>query len=164
MRDLQTIAKECMNELDNLGIVYGNIVTFEVNTRAKKRWGQCKKVHNGYIINISIRLLDENVPIKSLKETILHEMLHTCENCFDHKETWKAYAYIVNKAYGYNIKRCTSASEKGIKEKTEIKHIKHKFICEKCGQVINRERESNFTRNYTRYACGICRGKFKKVF
>ena len=39
MRDLTAYAIECMTELDNIGIEYGNIIEFTVNTRAKKRWG-----------------------------------------------------------------------------------------------------------------------------
>ncbi len=39
MRDLQVVTKECMKELDKIGIKYGNVVKFEVNTRAKSRWG-----------------------------------------------------------------------------------------------------------------------------
>lgn len=53
MRDLTAYAIECMTELDNIGIEYGNIIEFTVNTRAKKRWGQCKAVPGGYSINIS---------------------------------------------------------------------------------------------------------------
>lgn len=49
MRDLTAYAIECMTELDNIGIEYGNIIEFTVNTRAKKRWGQCKAVPGGYI-------------------------------------------------------------------------------------------------------------------
>ena len=52
MRDLEKYALECMEMLDNLGITYGNIKEFTVNTRALRRWGQCCKRPNGYYINI----------------------------------------------------------------------------------------------------------------
>ena len=42
MRDLTAYAIECMTELDNIGIEYGNIIEFTVNTRAKKRWGNAR--------------------------------------------------------------------------------------------------------------------------
>lgn len=164
MRDLQKIAKECMNELDIIGIEYGNITSFEVNTRAKKRWGQCKMVGGKYSINISIRLLNENVPLESLKDTIIHEILHTCKGCMNHGEKWKRHADCVNRKYGYNIKRCSSCEEKGVERVATVKDVKHKFICEKCGQVICRTRESKFTKYYTFYSCGRCGGDFKKIF
>lgn len=164
MRDLQNIAKECMNELDLIGIKYGNIKSFEINTRAKKRWGQCKAVCGGYSINISIRLLNDNVPVESLKNTIIHELLHTCKGCMNHGEKWKLYANKVNRMYGYNIKRCTSSEEKGVEKVENKKEVKHKFICADCGQIICRVRESNFTKHYELYKCGRCGGEFKKVF
>lgn len=39
MRNLMIFAIECMDELDSIGIPYGKVLDFSVNTRAKKRWG-----------------------------------------------------------------------------------------------------------------------------
>lgn len=39
MRELLNYALECMDDLDAIGIKYGNVENFIVNTRAKKRWG-----------------------------------------------------------------------------------------------------------------------------
>lgn len=165
MRDLQKIAKECMKELDVLGIEYGNIVSFKINTRFKSTWGQCKLLPNKkYEIDISQQLLNDTIPIKSLKSTIMHEILHTCKNCYNHGQVWKRYAERVSKAYGYNIKRCTSSEEKGVKEIKSVKKIIHQFVCNGCGQVVDRERESRFTKNYTEYRCGMCGSDFKKIF
>lgn len=41
MRDVNVIAIECMRELENIGIKCGNVIKIDINTRAKKRWGQC---------------------------------------------------------------------------------------------------------------------------
>lgn len=168
MKNLYAVASECMYELETLGIKFGKIVNFEVNYRAKSRWGQCCKKRDGYYINISNRLLQDDVEDKALKDTIIHEILHTCEGCMNHGTTWKKHADKVNKAYGYNIKRCTSAKEKGfdmedLKAEKE-RNAKHKFVCEKCGQTILRQRESNFTKNYENYTCGRCGGKFEKLY
>ena len=103
-------------KIELIGVIaleFGKIVNFEINYRAKSRWGQCQRKGSGYYINISDRLLQDDVPIKALKDTIIHEILHTCNGCMNHGTTWKNYADKVNKAYGYNIKRCTSAEEKG---------------------------------------------------
>ena len=48
MKDLKMVANECMSMLENVGIEYGNITKWEINTRAIKRWGQCKK-RNGIL-------------------------------------------------------------------------------------------------------------------
>lgn len=164
MRNLDKVARECMAELDAIGIKYGRVVCFEVNTRTKKRWGQCKKVPGGFAINISERLLRDDTPIQSLKNTVMHELLHTCKNAFNHKTEWKRLAAKVNQHYNYEIKRVSSSEEKGVESEVQLKEIKHKFICMGCGMEILRMRESRFTKNHNRYICGKCGGKFKKVF
>ena len=165
MRNLDMIAKECMAELDAIGIKYGKVVKFEINTRAKKRWGQCKKVPGGYSINISASLLKESTPIDSLKNTVIHELLHTCKNAYNHKAEWKRLAAKVNSHYGYNIKRISSTEEKGVeKEEVQPRKIKHKFVCKGCGMEVLRVKESRFTKNYDWYTCGRCGGSFEKIF
>jgi predicted SprT family Zn-dependent metalloprotease len=166
MKKLNELAIECMAELDEIGIQYGNVVKWEINTRAKKRWGLCTRLPNGnYVISISNRLLEDNVAEQSAKDTIIHELLHTVKGCMNHKAEWKYQADKVNRAYGYNIKRCTSYEEKGI-ERPEAtpREIKHKFVCKDCGKVYTRTKESKFTKNWQRYRCGVCGGEFTKEF
>lgn len=44
MKDLQMIANECIRDLNAIGIYpHCKAKDFSVNTRAKSRWGQCKK-------------------------------------------------------------------------------------------------------------------------
>lgn len=168
MRDLQLYAKQCQEYLDNIGIEYGNVIEFIVNNRAKKRWGQCRTVPGGFSININIALLDERNDEDGLVNTIIHELLHTCKGCLNHGEKWKTLANKVYREYGINIKRTSTASEKGVLDKTIPKpihrEIKHKFVCQKCNMVITRIKESKFTKNYTEYTCGCCGGKFEKIF
>ena len=164
MRNIHEVMANCLNKLDAIGIEYGRIVSVSINTRAKRRWGQCKQVNGRYEISISSRLMSEDVALIHLETTVIHEILHTCKGCMNHGMTWKNLAEKVNRAYGYNIKRTTSSEEKGIEEIPVVRKIKHKFVCMNCGQVITRQRESDFTRFYAFYSCGICKGKFEKVF
>lgn len=163
MRNLDEYAIMCKKELDNIGIQYGNIIEFKVNTRAKHRWGQCKKIQGGYSININVVLLDERNSEKGLKETIIHEILHTCSDCKHHDINWKRYADMVNKAYGYHVKRVSSAQEKGILYDTrDIKHKKANYVikCERCGKKVVRQRASNLIKHPEQYCCGFCNGNF----
>ena len=164
MRDLNTIAVECMRELDAIGIQYGNILRFEVNTRAKKRWGLCKSVPGGFIISINKVLLDEKNDISGLKNTIIHELLHSCKNCMNHGEEWKRLASLVYAKYGYNIKRCSSADEKGVVAQTvsgERADQKVNYIikCSKCGTETKRERVSDLVLRPGRYRCKFCHSR-----
>lgn len=165
MRDLTTYALRCMENLDAIGVSYGNVLDFTVNTRAKNRWGQCRAVPGGFTININAVLLDERNPEESLLNTIIHELLHTCKNCMNHGREWKTLAEKVNRAYHLNVSRTASADQKGIVAETlPEKTVKHRFVCEDCGQIVERQRESDFTKRYNLYTCGRCHGHFKKEF
>ncbi len=173
MRDVNVIAIECMRELENIGIKCGNVIKIDVNTRSKKRWGQCRKIGNNYIIEVNQILLREDTDIDGLKNTIIHELLHTCKGCMKHTGEWKQLAEKVNRYYGYNIKRCDSADEKGIseeqkekiqKERTATRKVKFIFKCTCCGQKVERCRESKFTKYPELYRCAVCHGKFERIF
>ena len=158
MRDLKKYAIECMEMLDSLGIVYGNVKEFTVNTRSLRRWGQCCKRPNGYYININADLLKEENSETGLKETILHELLHSCPDCYGHGERWQYYARKVNKAYGYNIKRTNSAEEKGVVERRIAKpsETKYQIQCPACKHIWNYQRKCNVVTHPEWHSCGKC--------
>ena len=163
MKDIKSLYEKCNKMLEDIGIHTNPILDVQVNTRAKKRWGQCKKTPYGFIIQISARLLQDDVSDMAAENTMLHELLHACDGCFDHGYHWKRLAEKVNNTYGYNVKRTASCEEYGVKVEREPERINYKFVCEGCGQVITRSRASKFTRNYSNYICGICSGKFRRV-
>lgn len=170
MRNLNVVAIECMRELEIIGIKCGNVIKLEANTRAMKRWGQCTCLGgNNYAISINVILLRDDTNIDGLKNTIIHELLHTCPNCMKHTGEWKELAEKVNKYYGYNIKRVSSSDEKGVEPEAKRlinakkKEAKYKFQCCNCGIIVSRKRASDFTKNPNNYRCGKCGGKFKKI-
>ena len=111
----------------------GYISSIKVNTRAKSRWGLCKKLPKGWEIEISDRLLTEDATQEALMDTFIHELLHTVKGCQNHGPVWKAYAKVLNDKYGYNIKRCTTAEEKGMPKYTHQIQAKYKITCLGCG-------------------------------
>lgn len=81
---LQAIARKCMQEIDSMDILYSRHIEFKVNTRAKSRFGICRHKASGLdIIEIMEDLVDPS-KLKPLKETIIHEVLHTCDKCQNH--------------------------------------------------------------------------------
>lgn len=64
--------------------------------------------------------------------------------CMNHGVQWKSLAEKVYKAYGYNIKRTSNATEKGVLEESIIKEgvNKYRIICLKCGKSAYRTRAS----------------------
>lgn len=155
MRNLLDYARICLGELEAIGIKYGKIAEFKVNTRAKGRWGQCVSTPKGFSIEINARLLDERNDAKGLKETILHEILHTCEGCMAHNAKWKALASKVNRVYGYNIKTKSSAESKGVPDLS-----RYMLKCTSCGKIVaTRMRKCKIIEHPEQFRCKFCNGK-----
>ena len=157
MRDLSAYAAQCMRELDRLHIRYAQNITFAVNTRAKTRLGVCKKQGDRYTIEIAAPLLDESMPEKLLKETLHHELLHSCRGCMQHTGKWKALAERVNAAYGYNIRRCASKDDQPL-PRDLLPKAKYLLRCSKCGAEYPRQKMSAVVQHPERYRCGKCGG------
>lgn len=133
MKDLQQLFKEAKEDLEAIDIKYGDIYSVVVNTRAKKRWGQCQRIGSYYKIEISDRLLQDDVSYEATMNTLIHEILHTCPNCMNHGAAWKKLAERVNSFYPqYNIKRITSSEEKGIAA-DRMAEYKYSVVCKSCG-------------------------------
>ena len=157
----------CLDDVMGAGLRPGAIVSVTINTRAKKRWGQCKRLSDGtFTINISSRLLDDGVELQAAKNTMTHEILHTISGCFNHGDEWKCAAEIINTMYPeYNVKRTTSASEKGLEPVGRIRHEDYKIalVCTECQHRYFYKRECKATKNYTNYRCCFCKGKLEVI-
>lgn len=139
--------------LDELNIPYGPIVDIRVNYRATSRWGMCsyRSSINGFIIEISSMLLEDGVSHDVLMDTMIHELLHAHKSRMrdGHKGSWKTCANVVNYYYPqYNIKRCTSAAEKGIDKYTGHRKelYKYEIVCDGCGYVDRYQRKSKIVK------------------
>jgi len=175
MKDLQLYANICKSELDKLGITYGNNITFSINTRAKTRWGQCKrknynpitKTYDKYEININSALLDDSTSETGLKNTIIHELLHTCEGAHGHTGVWASLANIVNNKYHYNIKRTSSAVDKGCTVENAIVHNhqnNYAVECPACHHKWTRTQMSSIISNPSKYMCNSCGERLVRLY
>lgn len=168
---LERVYRECIDEMNAIEIPFGRITEVTVNYRAKSRWGQCCKRFDAYgtmyKINIRCDLCHPDAPEKALKETIIHEIIHTCPDCMCHTGEWKRLVAIVNDCYGYNIKRCSDADDKGMSEfykdheEPVRKPMTYKYTlkCTQCGHEYKYKRECKAVKYYYRYRCGHCNGK-----
>ena len=165
MHNIDAVLQECYQTLDSLNINYAQEHKIIINSRLKRRWGSCTKKKDGsYVIKISSVLLDESVPLDSLKDTVYHELLHTAPNGMSHKKTWLQLAQKVNQATGLNIKPRTPASEKGIvTDYANDSSVKFLCVCENCGAEIVRYQKCKLVHSLHRYRCAKCKGKFKVV-
>lgn len=163
MHDLKPILEECCRTLDCLNIQYAKNHDIVIDPRLKRCWGSCRKNKDGsFLIKISPVLLDERIPLDSLKDTVYHELLHTVPHAMSHGKAWLHLAQKVSHATGLNIKRSTPASEKGvIQDYANDPSVKFLCTCQGCGAEVVRYRKCEFARRPEKYRCGRCGGKFK---
>ena len=181
---LQKLYKECIQELENIGIDVLNsdigVIDIKISKRNNKRYGCCKQEEpdkhtkyyekirnrrylryakfNKHTIEISkwVMELEESI----IKNTIIHEIIHCFPYCNNHGRKFKQYASIVNEKLGYDISRVGDKKADYAKSNIEYNeniNFKYKIMCEKCGQTFYRQR---LMRNLLRkYRCGECGGK-----
>ena len=157
--ELDGLMARLRRELISIGIPVSNRLEPEVriNTRARRRLGCCYYQSGRYWIEGSQAVLEDE---DLLKQTLVHELLHTCPKCRDHGPKWKAYAQTVNEKLGYRIERTVKTeTPAGSLRHEEIKYI---LECQSCGAQIKRMRMSKAVKSPWRYRCP-CGGKLKRV-
>ena len=165
---LVNLVDEAKEELDELGIPYGRISLLEVS-HTVGTYGDCRKIgESSYRIRVNKILLAEAADT-IVKDTIIHEILHTCNGCMNHGKTWQAYADLVNNAYPrYSISRLSSYDKTHVRLKSE-KTAKYVVTCESCGHKYLHYRESRatillsnpMTSHYC--TCGYCHSNKLKL-
>lgn len=169
MRDYTQIAIEVMIQVREAGIVPGDIKRIVTNNRTKNRWGQCRRTLNRstgkveYEIEIGEWMTDEKFPETLIRNTIAHEILHSCEGCMNHGAKWHGYAMTMNNKYGYDIQTYATKEEMAMRNEVEPIKYKYTFKCEKCGEIIGQHRACKFTKHPEKYQHTGCGGKFVKI-
>ena len=103
---------ECKALLKGLGVPISDSICPEVMlTGTHRSYGRCcakgsLKKYTEYDFYIEISGHTLNNTDKSLRNTIIHEHLHTVPNGMSHTGEWKKWAKYVSKKTGFNIQRC----------------------------------------------------------
>ena len=174
---IEKLFQQVKREAQQAGILFSSHISgIMINRRARKRFGCCKAVksfggYTSYQIEVSEKILicDE----KKIKQTIAHELIHTCKGCMNHGEQWKYYAMIMNRRYGYEIKRTATDEEMGVNTSSSSEecmqnqenykeNYKYRIICTQCGYVFYRKRMSEVVKHPENYRCGKCGGTLRK--
>lgn len=127
-----------------------------INRRAVTRFGCCIKQEDGYVIELSERMLC--APEGACMQILAHEVLHTCRGCRNHGERWKGYAARMNAAYGYGISRTGTCQELGVPDTKPVRYV---LVCRRCGQQFRRSRASQLVQHPERYRCK-CGGRLER--
>lgn len=159
MNDCDALLQEVTGQARALGIPISDRIAphVTVNRRAAARFGCCRFAKDGFTIEVATCVAEGSE--RACRETLAHELLHTCPGCHDHGERWKSYAKQMNRAYGYNIRRTTTHEAMGVVRQKPYKYL---LRCEKCGAELGRYRASPLTRHPERYRCR-CGGRLQMV-
>lgn len=157
--ELDTLMQLMIQELRALNIPISPHIlpSVAINKRAKRRLGCCKRLGERFTIEVSATLLTDE---PRLRQTLAHELLHTCPGCQNHGERWKAYAAIVNAAWGMEISRLAPPNED---EPARLRHdaVKYLLTCERCGKQFPRTRMCPPVQHPERYRCP-CGGRLRR--
>ena len=167
MRSAVEMVKEAKNiVIASCGDVVGNIVDVKVNTRARTRWGMCSynRYTGNYIIELSSRILQDDVPYNAAMSTAVHEVLHTCKGSVNHGLQWRLYASrVMHDHPELKISRETSAEEFGLQDEQQKFHKKYAIQCESCGNTHYSSRLSKAIKHPEYYRCHYCQGKMVRI-
>ncbi len=149
--------------LDECNIKYSDrIVSITINNRLRSSWGLCRKknINNEkvFVIELNQYLLEGSD--NAVMNTLLHELLHTCYNSFNHGKTWLRYAVKINAKYGYNIKRTENCEANEVEPQKLFKYF---VKCKKCGNLIGKTRLCKVITNPEQYRCAKCKGSLMVV-
>lgn len=142
--DLNNLFKEVKEEIKDL-VPYSNKIdnNVKISKRAFRFLGRCSKnwLKDSYFITVSQPLLNTN-NTKLIKETLIHELIHTCKNCFNHDNNFKYFMNTVNNRTDYNItiESNNKEYEKQVINFRKNNNPKYKITCAKCGMVTYRKR------------------------
>lgn len=156
MNDFNELLMTVINMAADLKIPISDRIdpNVKINHRAVGRFGLCKKIGNGYEIELTYRLIDASRT--ACINVLAHEVLHTCPGCMNHQKKWKKYAYMMNEKYSLNITNTDTCAALGVEDIARIKYV---ITCDKCGAVIKRQKASKLVSHPERYRCR-CGGKF----
>lgn len=163
MRDLEAVLQECERKLEAIHVPFNKNVTVKAGKLRRGAWGSYRKSEN--IIILDSVFADDRMQIFATENVMLHELLHTCNDCMSHSGLWKRYAQIVNRTYHYKIKRCSDYKPYMNEELLGefMQRFKYVARCEGCGTYVTQVRISDFIRNMDQYRCSACKGKFKRI-
>lgn len=157
-KNLEKLLKECYAECKTIGLTFReqdikikkghttgtNLGLCHYNTNRQKGYNQYG-YFNYYdsIESFDITIYDhEKRDLKGIKETILHELIHTKRDCQNHRSTFKNYCYMIQYNLGYS---CLSGQHNDCQtDEYKIENYKHYLICPHCNKI------TSYSNRYTR--------------
>ncbi len=169
-RRAQEIFAELVNEFTDKKIVgfhSGNVrpkLKFEKSTR---EFGSCQRIYVGndrYEFKVSINtyaLQNE----ECVRNTLAHELVHTCDGCFNHGKQFKRVGYWVKRKMGIDVNTYGTAEEalkSGLRDH-QINSAKYIVGCPTCNQRWYKQRMCKVVEYPQFFSCAKCRTPLVRV-
>ena len=97
-----------------------------------------------------------------VKSTIVHELIHTVEGCYNHGSKFQEIARLLSSAYNIKLGTRASKNEMALSEEYRISKAKYVIRCKRCGQIITRQRATRLVKLPMTYSCG-CGGDLERI-
>lgn len=170
-KKVKLLIEQCIQELEALNVPIAQSVYFREGG-GTQTWGYCylgeyffKYRDYEYVIAINKYLKND----KEIKETIIHELLHTINIAHWHGGDWKKWANYVNEKTDYTIKRTYECELKSgafwrqkrneVFDAEKIMHV----TCPQCGNKILIKKTTRITKyGNTNVICRNCNSYYYK--
>lgn len=158
--------KECVKLLVALGIEGVAENTYSVSFRNyTTKFGACHRDrYNKRFFTIKLnKLMLDNCNSEQVHNTIMHEVIHSVDGCFNHQDKWKRIADLVNRNYVYSpisrVGRDTDLTN-AINQYSLEKGY-YKITCDKCGSSWTRRKKSAIVKGCQNGTCKCACGSQK---
>lgn len=158
-KDLNKMLSTAIEQVTSLGLNPSPIDETIYLTRATKTYGKCERIDGGFAIHVSKYFKDNDE--SELMNMLVHEVLHTVPNCFNHGKSWKSAAELANKTFGYNISRLSNFEMANLTAADVKIQRRYTVVCLSCGNELYRERKSKLITHTHNYTCGKCGGELQ---
>lgn len=163
MKNLNELLKQALEMCDKCGIPYGKITEIKINNRLSRSWGRClTKNHKEFWIEIQGRFAqDEYSTENAVIAVICHEIIHTCEGCWNHGYKFMQYGKLLTDNYGIKVSATDSAGNLTIDSISWENDMRYAVKCN-C-TTIYRDRMCDLIKYPQIYTCKKCGGKFARI-
>lgn len=164
MKDLNRLLDSALAMCDEVGIPYGTIKEIKLNNRLSRAWGRCLTSDGRKTFWIEIQgkfAQDEFSTDKAVIAVIIHEIIHTCEGCWNHGSQFMAYGKLITDRFGIKVAATDSPENLTVDSIAWNRSKKYEVKCN-C-RSIYKDRMCDIIRFPRTYTCNYCHGNFERV-
>lgn len=166
MKDLRKLYNDCVMELKRINMdISSRVMEVKVNGRLRTVLGRCiyNRRTGSYTIEINPCLLTDEAETQAAKETIIHELIHTCPGCMNHGYEWKRRGDRASRMLGYDVCRLRDVRDlEAWNVEVKRESWKYALVCEGCGNQYKFKRWCGKLENPSYYKCS-CGGSLHAI-